>query len=415
MKIMSKTEKLTLKRNFSWNFVGSLIYSLSQFLVIIIINKFGNVELVGLYTLGLSVTAPIIMLTNLQLRQVQATDTNGEYQFNDYFGIRILMGFVALLITLIVTLIFDYELSITLVILVVSLIKVVDSYSEVIYGHLQQNERMDYIGVSRILKGVLNVSVFFIVLQLKGSLTLTLILITVGLFLSFLIYDVRKVRYFTNKLTPSFKITKMKGIITLTFPLGLMLMLGSLNTNIPRVLIHRFMGTDSLGYFASIAYLMVAGNLFISSLGQAVAPRLAKLYASGESSKFNLLLLKMAGLGALIGLMGVLVATILGEQILTIIYSSDYAKYNYLLILVMFASVFSYSASFLGYGLTAMRKFNIQPILGVIWSGVSLVTSIILIPYLGLKGAGYTLLISSIIQLLTIHITIWFGLNEKKQ
>ena len=51
--------------------------------------KFGDVEMVGKYSLALAITAPLFMLTNFQLRAVQATDAQSEYHFGKYLGLRI--------------------------------------------------------------------------------------------------------------------------------------------------------------------------------------------------------------------------------------------------------------------------------------------------------------------------------------
>src|SRR5699024_7132965 len=186
---MSKVSQLSLRTNFSWNFIGSLVYSASQFLILVLLAKLGNPAMVGLYSIGLAITAPIINLTNLQLRQIQATDTkNSDYIFNDYFGLRIVMGIVLMAITLAVILISGYNLEKYLIILLVGLTKMLDSYSEVIYGQLQQNERMDYIGKSRIIKGISTIIVMAFALFITNDLTLSLVILNITWFGIFLFY-----------------------------------------------------------------------------------------------------------------------------------------------------------------------------------------------------------------------------------
>src|SRR5699024_5608336 len=122
---MSKVNQLSLEKNFSWNFIGSLVYSLSQFLILALLAKLGNPVMVGLYSIGLALTAPIISFTNLQLRQIQATDTTKPtYNFNDYFGLRIVTGIIMLFITLVVVVWSGYNLEKSLIILLVGLTKV---------------------------------------------------------------------------------------------------------------------------------------------------------------------------------------------------------------------------------------------------------------------------------------------------
>ena len=189
-------------------------------------------------------------------------------------------------------------------------------------------------------------------------------------------------------------------------------MLGSLNTNIPRILVERFLGEEKLGYFGGIAYLMVAGNMFISAVGQAGAPRLAKLYKNNNKNGFINLLLKLVFLGFALGIVGLLVSIVFGQLILKLVYNEAFIDYHHILILSMLASVFSYANSFLGYGLTAMRLFKVQPYLGTVWVIISIVASIILIPKWQLIGAATVLIISSIVQFLTTLLVV--NVNIKK-
>lgn len=58
---------------------GNITYAGAQFVIVILLNKFGSSEIVGQYSLGLAVTAPIFMLSHLHLRSVLIVDTSGKY------------------------------------------------------------------------------------------------------------------------------------------------------------------------------------------------------------------------------------------------------------------------------------------------------------------------------------------------
>ncbi|MGQ0516278.1 oligosaccharide flippase family protein, partial [Bacillus sp. D-CC] len=89
---------LTLKRNFLYTASANLIYAFSQWLIILLIAKLGNVEMVGQYSLGLSITAPIFLFLNMNLRSIQATDTNNSYKFIDYFINRVITSLIGIII-----------------------------------------------------------------------------------------------------------------------------------------------------------------------------------------------------------------------------------------------------------------------------------------------------------------------------
>lgn len=403
----------SFKKNFSWNLIGSVCYSLSQWLVLIIIAKTVNTATVGLYALGMAVTAPILMLTNLQLRQVQATDTKEQYSYSEYLGLRVFSNVVALLIMVVFIVFADYTFEKCTIVLLVGVAKIIDSYSDVIYGRFQQVERMEFIGISRIIKAIINICVMSFTLFITKDLIISLIVLNITLIMSLYFYDFKKVKVFVTNSNPIYTFQVQKRLFLMTVPLGLMLMFSSLNTNFPRLVIEKFIGEEALGIFAGIAYLIIAGNIFISAVGQAGAPRLARLYQDNEIPLFKKLLIKLVMLGAGIGVIGLLIAIIAGNNLLKLIYNGNYIGFNELFILVMISGIFTYASSFLGYGLTAMRVYKFQPILGLIWLISSIISSFIIIPKFSLIGAGYTLIFSSIVQLLTISVVIIFVISSK--
>ena len=69
---------------------GNMVYAACQFGMLSVLAKLGSPSIVGQYALGLAITAPVFMLTNLQLRGVQATDARHEFAFADYFTLRLI-------------------------------------------------------------------------------------------------------------------------------------------------------------------------------------------------------------------------------------------------------------------------------------------------------------------------------------
>lgn len=412
---MQQIKPLTLRRNFSWTFTGNLVYAASQWGMLVVLAKFGSPEMVGQFTLGLAVTAPVIMLTNLQLRGIQATDAKGDYVFSDYLGLRLIGTGLALLIIAGITLKAGYRWETSLVILAIALAKAFESISDVFYGLIQQHERMDRIAISMMIKGPLSL----LLLSIGVYLTKTVLWGSIGLAVAWAIvllsYDIRSGALILktspwgtgqqkssstsqNPLHPHWHLKTLGQLTWLTLPLGLVMMLISLNSNIPRYFIESYLGERELGIFAALAYLMVAGNIVISALGLSASPRLAKYYAAGNSTAFRTLAIKLVGMGAAIGVVAVLVALVAGRELLTIVYRPEYAQHKDLFVLVMVAAAIGYVASFLGYGMTAARYFLIQIPLFTAVTGTSAIASLWLIPSLGLQGAALALILAAIVQ-----------------
>jgi O-antigen/teichoic acid export membrane protein len=407
---------LTLRRNFSWTFVGNVVYAACQWGMLVVLAKLGSPEMVGQFTLGLAVTAPVILFTSLQLRVIQATDAKQQYIFGDYLGLRLLSTGLALLLVTGITLIAKYPWETLLVILVVALAKAVESISDVFYGLIQQHERMDRIAISMMIKGPLSL----IFLSLGIYLTHSVLWGTVGLVIAWAVvlfgYDIRNGVWLLNTypekpqgevskepplvvaIRPRWHWATLRKLVWLALPLGFVMMMISLNSNIPRYFIEHYLGERELGFFAAISYLMVVGGMVVNALGESANPRLAKYYAAGDSTAFRTLLLKLVGISGLLGGVGVLVTAVAGRQILTLLYRPEYAEYANLLVWLMVVTGINYVSSFLGYGMTAARYFRIQMPLFALVTTISATACLWLIPNTGLLGAAIALLIAAIVQ-----------------
>jgi O-antigen/teichoic acid export membrane protein len=432
---MSTSKPLTLKRNFSWTFVGNAIYAACQWGMLVVLAKFGSPEMVGTFTLGLAIAAPVFMFTNLQLRYIQATDAKQQYLFSDYFSLRLISTALGLMLVYLITLVAGYRWEVSLVIMLVSLAKAFESISDVFYGLIQQHERMDYIAISLMIKGPVSLLMLGLGIYLSGSLIWGILGLVVSWAAVAFCLDVRNGKSILrnyqrtasdndlNNLMvssePALKLKwdcqKLARLVWLALPLGLGMLLISLNVNIPRYFIERTLGERELGFFAAISYLMVAGNMIVNALGESASPRLAKYYAAGDRRAFVQLLIRLVGIAAMLGGLAVVIAKLAGTQILTIVYQPEYAQYVDLFVWLMVAAGISYVSSFLGYGMTAARYFRIQTPLFLGATAISTIACLYLIPIFELKGAAIALTLSAIIQAVMTFGVIIHALNKIEQ
>jgi O-antigen/teichoic acid export membrane protein len=435
---MQQLKPLTLRRNFSWTFTGNLIYAASQWGMLVVLAKLGSPEMVGQFTLGLAVTAPVIMFTNLQLRGIQATDAKGDYVFSDYLGLRLIGTGLALLIIAGITLKAGYRWETSLVILTIALAKAFESISDVFYGLIQQHERMDRIAIALMIKGPLSLLLLGIGVSVTGSVVGGAIGLAIAWGLVLFGWDLRNGRLILNnsshqKEEPDLLVTDaepVKGqnpwyprwhrktlvkLVWLALPLGFVMMLISLNTNIPRYFIERYLGERELGIFAAMSYLMVVGSMVVSALAESASPRLAKYYAGGNSTAFRTLMLKLVGVGLMLGTAGVFVAVVAGKPILTLLYKPEYAERADLFAWLMVAAGMGYVSSFLGYGMTAARYFQVQMPLFVLVTGSSAIACFWLIPTQGVRGAAIALIIGAIVQAVFSLGVIFHALHKLRK
>ncbi|HCF70883.1 MAG TPA: polysaccharide biosynthesis protein [Syntrophomonas sp.] len=398
MKHINPVKPLSLQQNISWSLLGNAVYSVCQWGILMVLAKRGSALMVGQFALSLAITAPVYMFSNLQLRVVQATDARNQYAFGHYLGLRVLTVTASLLIIGLIIMAGDYQGNTAWVILWVGLAKGFESFSDIVFGLLQKHECMNRVAVSLLFKGPLTLLVVVLALWTTGSIVAAVMGLALVWLLLLLGYDLVNARQF-SRIQPVLELRKLRPLILISLPLGVVMMFISLNTNIPRYFIEGKIGTEELGYFAALTYVTVAGAVMIDALERSAAPRLAKYYSGGLFKDFRALLLKLVLSGLALGVAGLVVVLLFGPKILTILYQPGYAAYAHVFALIMVGSGLGYMASFFGCAMTAARCFKIQPFLHALIVLVSVLSSAVLIPLKGLEGAAYVLIITMSLQL----------------
>jgi O-antigen/teichoic acid export membrane protein len=415
-----QTKPLSLRLNFSWTLAGNLAYAATQWALIAAIAKLGTAAMVGQFSLALAITAPVFMLTALNLRAIQATDIKNEFGFRDYARLRIGTVVIALLAIAAILAIAGYGPEMLLISAVVALAKAAESLSDVCYGLLQRNERMDRIARSMIIRGVLSVVALAVLLQATQNLATAVSGIAAAWIAVLLLYDlpgtapfVRRERGLQRIANPvNEQLARCGRLAAMALPLGAVMMLISLNANIPRFFVEGELGEASLGYYSAIVYVSIAATTVMNALGQAAVPQLALRFAQVEREPFVSLLLKLAAAALLLGIGGWALSSLIGAPLLAVIYTPEYAEYARLLTLTMAATTVSLIASALGYGMTAMRRFKIQLPIFALVASANVVTCAVLIPRIGLFGAVWALLASGVVQLLASACVVAHGLKH---
>jgi O-antigen/teichoic acid export membrane protein len=405
----------SLRSNFMWTLGGNAIYSASQWGMLSILAKRGSPAIVGVFALGLAVSAPVFMFCNLQLRSVQATDAQKKYQFADFFLLRSMCTLAALLFIACVSAVAGYRGEVLVVLMALSLAKAFESWSDVVAGLLQKHERLDLAACAVSIRGVVSLLVFASVFAITRKLSAACIALAVTWAAVVCVYDMALARGLLHKGEGFFSAstTRMWELLKKSLPLGIVMTLISLNANLPRYLVVHYLGAGQLGIFASLAYLLTMVNLLALALGQAASARMATMFAGGELERFRDVLTKLAGFGVGIGAVACGVALGFGKTLLKILYGPSYSSHQGLLLILAATAGISTIATFMGFAATSAHSFRPQVPVIAAMTITTLAGSWTLIPLLGLNGAGIALLIAAIVQLAGLTFVTWRAINAR--
>src|ERR1700730_15902364 len=256
----------SMRRNVRWNLLGNVVYALGQWLQLIILARMGGPAAVGAYAFALALTAPVMMFASLCLRFLQASDAQGAYEFREYLCLRRGTTVAAVCAVAIIASSAGVGRAVWLVLLPVCSMRAADALSDIYYGLWQQHERMHVITWGLVLNAVSSVAFMTASSMLGGGVPGAAVGAALGsyvalVFVYFRTVSDRELRRAIASGPEPVAWRRVFRLSTESAPLGLTILLGSLQQNIPRFFVQRFAGAAALGLFAAASQLTTAGDL----------------------------------------------------------------------------------------------------------------------------------------------------------
>lgn len=398
-----------------WLLSGNILFAFSQWLMLILFSHFTNPEKLGYYSYALALTAPVFMLTNLQLRPLLVVDfnTKKEFEFKQYFLLRSITSLIAIVICFIFLFYKKYEFTGLCIITLVILMKASEAFSDIIYAYYNANKKTKFISQSLTIKSICVICLSFLVLWCSNSILYTLISVFLSYLLIMLLLDFSRIKENLSQNNKNM-IQDLIRLVKMGLPLGIAVMLISLQTNVPRYFLENYYGVKELGVYTIYYYFIVIGSILINSVCQYLSPYYAEFYRDADILNLKKITKQTLGIAFLLGLIGWILSCFLGDFAICLIYGKQYIEYSYLLPLIMLAGIFSYMSVVSGYLMTSLKIIKIQVPLFLVLVFLTFIYSYIFIPKYGLLGATYTTILSAISQFLISSVVIYRKIQEIK-
>lgn len=407
---------LSLRSNFAWMLSGNVVYAACQWGAIVAIARMESTFVVGQFSLGLAIATPVFMLTNLNLRAVQATDARRLYSFGEYLRLRTVLTLLGLTAIGSIAYFGRYERQTALVIVAVALAKGAETVSDIHYGLFQLNDRLDQTGKSMMLRGSL------LVLAMGGGLYVTHSLLfccaaVALLWVSALFFfDAPRGQGLILAHRPARLPRTMPRALELmrtALPLGLSTTMAALNLNMPRYFIHARLGERQLGIYSALAWSTIAMILVSDSMGHSAIPRLSRLHCEERLAEYRSLLLRLVAAGAVLGTVGLAIGLGFGKRLLAVLYGPEYAAHSGALSLLLLAAAIYGVACMFTSAVTAARCFKIQVPLYALVVGSNALGCSLWVSRAGLEGGAAALALSAAVHLVlgagVVFTLLWTG------
>ena len=404
----------TLQKQMIWNAIGSFIYLVCQWLLVVLVTNMGGFSDAGVLSIAMSVSATFQTVAMFGIRSFQVSDLTEEYTDTHYVGFRLVTCTLSLLLCVVFSLITHYWGIQLLAIFLFMLFRLAESFSDVLHGIAQKNDRLDIAGKSFAIKGIGLLLVFYLSFRFLGNLCFSLFLIAVFSLLSTAFYDwvvVRRLSCFSLLFNP----IKTAPMALKTLPLCIYLFFHSALSTVPKIFLERLSGEELLGAYSSIFAPALLISTAVGFLYQPFVAKFATAWHEQDGKRFLKLLFRFVIAIAVIGGLALFVAHFLGEFAFVLIFGEQIREYLYLLTPILVAICGVALIAFLGTVETVLRDF-----LGlIVGCGVGVAFELAsaqwLIRTFGANGASYAHISATTLGSIIMLVRILYLISRKQR
>lgn len=375
--------------NVIWNTIGTSANAFLSLFFLIIVTRINGVEDAGVFSFSFS-NACILSVVGMYMgRTYQVSDAQKTFTDSDYIYNRCVTCFLMAVISLAMVLVSGYPAEKAAVFLLVTVYKMMEAFSDVLYGIIQKNGCLHIVGKSFTIKAICSLVLFIVLDSLTHTLWISCLGICGGSLAVILVYDVPHLKQMTYT-----KATFQYGKLWLLFRSGFAICITTLLSNF--IVSAAKYAIDVRGYdsFQAVYGIILMPATVLSLLGQFIIhPSLMELtmaYYNREFKKVKSIVVKMIAIMGGFGLLALAAAALLGIPVLELLYGISLKEYKTELLVIMAGAVFYGIAFILLSLLTVMRYTVIQ-----MWIYLCLATAAFVFAYVwieksGIAGAAYS-------------------------
>lgn len=398
------TKPLSLKQNMLWNSIGSFLYLFCQWAITVFVVRLSSgYDSAGVLAIAMSIGNLFTPFAIYKMRTYQVSDTSGEYSTGQYVAFR-LMTIAIALVGCFIYAVLTCRAGTYLTIFIYLVFKAIDIFIDVLHGLDQQKMRMDYIGKSLIMRGILSLAAFCLLLWLTGSIDLAVLGMVVSTLPVCIFYDMR-VSSKLDDIRPRISIEDALVLLRKCFPLVIASVFCSAILTIPRQYLSYGFGDALLGIYSSVAAPVAVIQIGATYIYSPLLGVFAEDYNQGRVDKMRRLMLKTSlGILALAAICLVLFH-LLGEWGLVLLYGESIREHAFLMYPIIVCTVLTGYLWFLADLLVSIREFRGNVVGNVVALLVSLGTTVPLVNAFTMNGVSFVGILACA---LGIAIMAWY-------
>lgn len=374
------------KKNFWLNSIGTTINAFISLFLMIIAVRINGSEDAGIFTYAFAISAVFNIIGSYYGRVFQVTDSK-DYTDSDYFWGKIITCLLMLLISIVFIFVNNYSFYKSLIIFILILYRTLEAFAEVFYAYFQKCGELYKVGISLILKNVIEIIFFLLIDYFTHDLFLSSLAITIIYLIILIFYDIKSVKI-KNVIISKFDYKKIKKLLLNTFNVFILAFLIQIIINLPRYIIDANL-TNELNTIWGIIFMPSSIMILVGQF--CLHPFIIKLnndYKNKCFQSFFKSIFKISFGILIIGLFIVFTFYIIGIPVLNSFYGLNLYEYKTDAIIILIGAILYGIQNILYNILVSLRVINEQIYIYIGSIIIFYILFVLLIKNYGIFGAS---------------------------
>lgn len=385
-----------------WNTLGMSFSSTISLILLIVVTRINGIENSGTFSFLFSFCLIIYTITLYGGRVYQVSDYKNQYKYNEYYSLKIVTSILSAIVLFTYLYIYKYSIDAIVISFLLLFVKMLDAFSDTIYGTFQKNGRLDLVGKSLTLRTVVSVLVFIIADYITKDIVFSVFLYSVSNLLIFILYDKYNEKKFEKQ-----KLVFNKQIFQLMLSTKYIFLnnfITNILMNIPRFVVRSVYTTEELGYFGILIMIPTVLSLFGQFIVQPILISLTNAYSQKDRETFNKYLYICFKYLYVIVFLCSIAAYFLGPQVLKIMYGVDFEYYRVSLLFLIIGGAFNVLSYVISTALNVFRKMFFQTMVYIITLVISALAFYLFAINFSVKIIFVVYAIMMLIQFLMLYV-----------
>ncbi|MBR2674887.1 MAG: lipopolysaccharide biosynthesis protein [Mogibacterium sp.] len=393
VRLLQKTSNIE-RSTYIWNAVSATLLAIQAPVILAVMTRTNGDIDAGIFSIAIAIANLMMYVGQYGIRRFQASDVREQFSFEEYHGMRIITCIALIVMSLLYCaygwLEKGYSNTKFAAIFMVCMLKMIQAYSDVFHGNMQQKGRFDVAAKATSARYAAEIAIFCAALILTRHLFWSALICVAASAVLMFILSVNTGRHYCDSMKPSFRVPAIKELFIAGFPLFISMFLNTYVGNAPKYAIDTYLNDSMQAVFGFIFMPAFVVQIAAQFIFNPVITSYAHMWSahSEESFKaFNKRITKMCAVIFGLTVLGLVVAATIGIPVLSFIFAVDLSPYKTDLCIIMLGGGLLAYATYFSTVIAIIRAQRSLIICYGIVSIMALTLSGIFVDGRGIRGA----------------------------